>query len=150
LDDPDIRLDPAWFLGVPGLTFSAGLKYVERNLRGVKLEAMTDLDMFSFVLSAKRGGICQVNKRYTKANNKYMGADFDASKPSNYILYLDANNLYGWAMSQSLPTGKYKWIGEKKLSEIQDTTGMKEFLKNFSDDSASGCFVPSEAPVPAN
>ena len=50
-----------------------------------------------------------------KANNKYMGDSFDASKPSKYIAYLDANNLYGWPMSKSLPTHGFKWINDREL-----------------------------------
>ena len=61
-----------------------------------------------------RGGMCQVSRKEAKANNKYMGEDYDESKPSNYITYLDANNLYGHAMSQKLPIG--------------DLLGLKKFL----------------------
>ena len=56
-----------------------------------------------------RGGSTQSIHRYTDANNIYMDK-FDPEKPSLYIQYLDANNLYGWAMSQSLPTGRFKWV----------------------------------------
>ena len=45
-----------------------------------------------------RGVISTIFKRYAKANNKYMGDKYDSSKPSIFIIYLDANNLYGWAM----------------------------------------------------
>ena len=56
-----------------------------------------------------RGGYSGVlGDRYVKANNKYLD-DFNPNKKSNYLLYLDANNLYGWAMSQKLPTGNFKW-----------------------------------------
>ena len=56
-----------------------------------------------------RGGITHISKRYAEANNKYM-KDFNPDKPSTFIQYLDANNLYGWAMSQSLPTHGFKWM----------------------------------------
>ena len=56
-----------------------------------------------------------ISNRPGKANNKYMGDKFDASGPSKYITYLDANNLYGWAMSKPLPTHGFKWM---KLSEL--------------------------------
>ena len=59
--------------------------------------------------SGIRGGYSSVlGKRYVKANNKFV-EDYDPNKPENYLLYLDANNLYGWAMSQLLPTGDFKW-----------------------------------------
>ena len=71
------------------------------------------------------GGISHISKRYASANNKYM-KDFDETKPSSFIQYLDANNLYGWAMSQKLPTDGFKWIDVDKskllkLLEKKDT-----------------------------
>ena len=57
-----------------------------------------------------RGGITQSVHRWAKANNPYMGSEFQLDEKTNYLQYLDANNLYGWAMSQPLPTGKFKWV----------------------------------------
>ena len=62
-----------------------------------------------------RGGISMISTRYGAANNPYMGEKFDASKPTKYITYLDANNLYGWAMSQPLPTHGFRWMGGQEL-----------------------------------
>ena len=59
-----------------------------------------------------RGGISMVSKRYAKANNP-MVEGYDSSKPKSHILYLDANNLYGWAMSQPLPTGSFRWVDDE-------------------------------------
>jgi len=56
-----------------------------------------------------------VSNRYAKANKRYMGKKFDKSKPSLYSMYYDANNLYGWAMSQKLPTHEFKWMSNKDL-----------------------------------
>ena len=65
--------------------------------------------MYLFIEERLRGGISYIAKRYAKANNKYM-KDYDPTKPSKYISYLDMNNLYGWAMSGYLPYGGFKWL----------------------------------------
>ena len=72
-----------------------------------------------------RGGVSHISKRYAEANNKYM-KNCNKEKPSTYIQYLDANNLYGWAMSQKLPTHGFKWMDIDipsviKLLEKKDT-----------------------------
>jgi hypothetical protein len=86
---------------------------------GQKLELLTDYDMHLFVERGLRGGISMVSRRYAKANNKYVSG-FDSSKKSKYIHYLDANNLYGWAMIQALPTGGFQWT-DKTVDEIMET-----------------------------
>ena len=65
--------------------------------------------MYLFIEKRLRGGIFYIAKRYSKANNKYM-KNYDPTKPSIYISYLDMNNLYGWAMSGYLPYGGFKWL----------------------------------------
>ena len=57
-----------------------------------------------------------ISTRYGKANNKYM-TTYDESKPSKYIQYLDANNLYGWAMSEKMPTHNFEWMPEEVLED---------------------------------
>ena len=64
-----------------------------------------------------RGGVSYIANRYGKANNKYM-KDYDKNAQSKYIMYLDANNLYGWAMSQYLPTGNFRWMSDKEIDKI--------------------------------
>ena len=61
-----------------------------------------------------RGDISYIAKRHSKTNNKCMQS-YDAKKPSKFITYLDASNLYGWAMSQYLPYNRFKWLNKKKL-----------------------------------
>ena len=74
-----------------------------------------------------RGGICQATHWYAKANNKYM-KDFDKNIESSYIEYLDANNLYRWAMSQKLPVNDFKWVQQEELSKFNG-----DFIKNYDD-----------------
>lgn len=97
-------LDPAHYYTSPGLSWDALLKKSR-----VKLELLTDYDMYLFVEKGMRGGISMSSKRYCKANNPMLST-FDPEKSTDYITYLDANNLYGWAMSQSLPTGGFEWV----------------------------------------
>ena len=79
---------------------------------GVKLELLTDPDMLLMFEKGIRGGITQAVHRYVKANNKYMGKKFHSKEESIFLQYLDANNLYGWAMSKLLPTGGFKCVNE--------------------------------------
>ena len=81
----------------------------------MKLELLTDIDMVLMVEKEIRGGICQTIHRNDKANNKCMNK-YDKSIMSSYLMYLDANSLYGWVMSQKLPVNGFNWI--KKLSKF--------------------------------
>ena len=74
------------------------------------MEFLTDPDMAMFIDKSLLGGISAVLSPLAFANNPQMGDLYDPSKPLNTILYMDANNLYGWAMSQYLPTGGFKWV----------------------------------------
>ena len=78
---------------------------------------MTDVDTFQFIEKGMHGGISYIANRQGEANNKYLKND-NASQPSKYIMYLDANNLYGSAMSQCLPTGGFKWLTEKQIYKL--------------------------------
>ena len=97
-------IDPCYCFSAPGLTWQCGFKYTK-----AELDYLEDYDMLLMIEKGIRGGYSGVlGERYVKANNKYL-EDFDSQKPSNFLLYLDANNLYAWAMSQALPTGDFKW-----------------------------------------
>ena len=73
----------------------------------MELELLTDIDMQLFIEEGLRGGISMDSKRFAKANNPKV-PDFDPNKPDTWIQYYDANNLYGWAISQALPTGGFE------------------------------------------
>ena len=100
-------LDPLHFVSSLSLTQQARLKKT-----GVELDLLTDIDKLLMVEEGIRGGICQVSQRYSTANNEYM-KDFNENKESAYIQYFDANNLYGWTMSQPLPVSGFKWLKNK-------------------------------------
>eukprot|EP00438_Fugacium_kawagutii_P030269 Skav219081 [mRNA] locus=scaffold1777:108894:110345:+ [translate_table: standard] len=106
---------------------------------GVSIDPLTDKEMYEMIEKGLRGGMCQVSHKEAKANNKYMENDYDETKPTNYINYLDANNLYGLAMSMKLPIGKLKWI--KKILTEQMIMDWKE-----NDDNAYILEVDLEYP----
>jgi hypothetical protein len=89
----------------------------------INLELLTDVTMFKMVEDGIRGGISQISHRHAIANNKYM-SNYDEKKDDSYIIYLYANNLYGHAMCQYLPTGEFKWNEDKwdtdKILELKD------------------------------
>ena len=104
-------LDPAWYYTLPGLAWDACLKMTRVNL-----ELLHDLDILLMIEKGIRGGVSMISTRYGKANHKYM-EEYDPSKPSKYITYQDANNLYGWAMSRKLPTHGFKWMPPYQLRD---------------------------------
>ena len=85
----------------------------------MQLELLTDIDMHLFVEKGLRGGISMVSKRFAKANNPQC-PEYDSTKPNKWIMYLDANNLYGWAMNQLLPVGGFQWVSPE-LAEVLAT-----------------------------
>ena len=109
-------LDPAHYYTAPGLAWDAALKVTD-----VSLELLSDVDMLLMTEEGIRGGVSMISNRYAKANNKYMGDKFNSNEPSTYIQYLDANNLYGWAMSKPLPTHGFKWMKDSELNIWEKT-----------------------------
>ena len=105
-------LDPVYYYTAPGLAWDAMLK-----MTGVNLELLNDVDMLLMIEKGIRGGISIISNRYGEANNKYM-KDYDETKPSKFLMYLDANNLYGWAMSQKLPLHSFKDMTNKELENL--------------------------------
>ena len=107
------KLDPTHFYTSPGLAWQTCLKKTE-----VRLELLTDPDILLMFECGIRGGITQAVHRYTKANNKYMGKTFDPKGKISFLQYLDANNLYGWAMIQELPAAGFKWVNDVAPDDI--------------------------------
>ena len=113
------KLDPAHFYKSPGLAWRACLKCT-----GIRLELLTDPDMLLMFERGIRGRITQAVHKYAAANNPYMGDKFNPNEDTTYLQYLDTNNLYGWAMSQPLPTGGFKWVdvNPNEISELATRT----------------------------
>ena len=109
-------LDPAWYYSAPGLAWDALLKVTD-----IKLQLLTDPDMLLMFERGIRGGISTISNRYARANNIYMGEEYLKGETDRYITYLDANNLYGWAMSRAMPTHGFKWMTDKELADWKTT-----------------------------
>ena len=105
-------LDPAHYYTAPGLAWDAMLKMTKINL-----ELLSNVDKLLMVEKGIRGGISIISNRYGKANNKYM-KDYNKKEASKYLMYVDANNLYGCAMSQKLPVHSFKWMTNKEIENI--------------------------------
>ena len=114
------KLDASYYYTAPSLSWDAFLKHITEEYKSkgkeFQIELLTDMDMYLMWESAIRGGLSQISKRYAKANNKYM-KDYDETKDDEYIVYLDANNLYGYGMSSYLPIGGFKWNSDEWTKE---------------------------------
>ena len=155
-------LDPTHFYTAPSLSWSAGLKFTK-----VKLEIPQDIDMHLFVDQGLRGGISMVCNSFARANNLLM-KEFDSSIQQSFIKFIDANNLYGWAMSQFLPTGNFKWVTRIECNTPQITHGtegttltkQEEYIKsmrdweqeimNIDDESNTGYMLEVDVDYPEN
>ena len=111
-------LDPCHYVSIPGLSWDAMLK-----MTGINLELITDIDMQLFIEKGIRGGISYIAHRHAKANNPYMDF-YNLEDDKTYIIYLGANNLYGWAMSQPLPYRNFKWVEPKYYVQKVKGIGM--------------------------
>ena len=105
-------LDPVYYYTAPGLAWDAMLKMTKINL-----ELLSDVDKLLMIEKGIRGGISIISNRYGKANYKYM-KDYNKKEASKYLMYVDANNLYGCAMSQKLPVHSFKWMTNKEIENI--------------------------------
>ena len=106
-------LDPVYYYTAPGLAWDACLK-----MTNINLELLSDPNMLLMFEKGIRGGISIISNRYGEANNKYMGNRFNKNKLSKYLMYLDANNLYGSAMSEKLPIHSFKWLSSGEMEKL--------------------------------
>ena len=128
------ELDPAHFVSLPGLAWQACLKKTNVELR------ITDYDMFLMVEEGIRGRICHAMQSYAKANNKCM-KDYDKKKKSSYIQYLDANNLYGKAMTEKLPVKGFRCMDD--ISKIDE-----DFVKDYNKNDNKGYILDVDVDYP--
>ncbi|XP_050545396.1 uncharacterized protein LOC126907827 [Daktulosphaira vitifoliae] len=130
-------LDPCYYYTAPGLSFDAMLK-----ITNVELELLSDYDMLLFMENGIRGGLTQAVKRYSKANNPQL-SDYNTNNPTSWIIYLDATNLYGWAMSQPLPRKHFNWYeGDLSINTVSD------LLENTDSNSDTGYMLEVDIDYP--
>ena len=128
-------LDPAHYYTLPGFSWDALFKHT-----GAKLELLTDPDMYIACEKALRGGVCAVSQRHAKANNPQV-AGYEPEKPTTWLRYDDANNLYGWAMSQALPARGFAW-GDGAAWDARR-------VLDLADDGERGAFLEVDLEYPA-
>ena len=140
------KLDPAHYFTAPDLAWEAALKVTE-----VKLELLSDPYMLLMIEKGIRGGVSMISNRYGKSNNKYMDTKYDSSKPSTYITYLDASNLYGWAMSKPLPIHNFEWMESSELENWRNHSCILEvdleYPRNLHDSHSDYPLAPVQVKV---
>ena len=127
-------LDPAHYITLPNFAWSAFLA-----MTGVRLQQIHNRDMYEMIEKGLRGGMTQCSYKKVEANNKYMNETYDENKPSSFISYFDANNLYGLAMTKKLPYDNFKW----DYSFLTD----KKIL-NYDEDSDEGYILEVDLQYP--
>lgn len=130
------QLDPAYYITAPSLSWDAMLLYT-----GIKLELINDVEIYEFLEKGIRGGLAQCSLRYAKANNKYLPS-YDASQRSTYLIYLDCNNLYGYAMTKKMPISEFRFLSIDEINTIN--------VLSISDDSEYGYILEVDLAYPEN
>ena len=128
------KLDPAQYFTSPSLSWDAMMRTTR-----VKLELLTDIDMIHFLKKNIRGGICHCSVRKSIANNPFF-SDYDNSKSTSYVMYLDATNLYGYSMSQSLPISNFEWLTNNEIIDLD--------IMNICDDGEFGYILEVDINYP--
>lgn len=128
------KLDPAYYVTSPSLSWDAMLLYT-----GTELELISDLRMYELLEKGIRGGLAQCSLRHAVANNKYL-PHFNESESSSYLIYLDCNNLYGYAMMKKLPIKEFKFLSLKEISKFD--------VNDVSDDNDYGYILEVDLNYP--
>ena len=131
-------LDPCHYFTSTGLAWDAMLKMTK-----VKLDLISDIDQQLFIEKGMRGGLSYISHRHAKATNKYL-PNYNPELDDSYLMYQDANNLYGWAMCERLPTGNFKWV--KNLPETP--LEIEKFLSNYDENSDKGIILEVDSKYP--
>ena len=131
------KLDPAYYLSAPGLSWQSCLKKT-----GVTLELLTDENILLIFEKGIRGGMCNVTRIYARVNNKHM-KNYDSTKESIIIAYLDVINLYGWAMGKKLPIDGFKYENDLSIFTL-------DFIKNYNEESETGYLLYVDVEYPKN
>ena len=131
------KLDPAYYLSAPGLSWQSCLKKT-----GVTLELLTDENILLIFEKGIRGGMCNVTHIYARVNNKHM-KNYDSTKESIIIAYLDVINLYGSAMVKKLPIDGFKYENDLSIFTL-------DFIKNYNEESETGYLLYVDVEYPKN
>ena len=138
------KLDPSHYISAASFSWDAMLKHT-----GIKMELFTDMSMHNYAEQAKRGGITMASRRHFHANNPKCN-NFNPKKPKSWLMYVDANNLYGWAMSQYLPTGNYKWeYSEEFLNDSDNNQKVQNTILKKRPDASRGCLLKMNSYFPS-
>ena len=128
------NIDPCYYFSAPHFTFDAFLGH-----SSLLLELLSDINQYLFIIKGIRGGMSMVSKRYALANNKYVEG-YNSSKSSSFILYLDANNLYGRAMQEYLPWKNFEWMSPHQLNY--------NFIIGLEPEGEVGCIIQCSLEYP--
>lgn len=132
------NLDPAFYLSAPSLSFDAMLLKTS-----VKLDLISDVEIFRMIQKGIRGGVCMCFKRHVKANHKYLDT-YDRTRPNSFIVYLDCNNLYGHSMCQYLPYSDFRFMSSNEIDNLHLN------LTDISDNAEYGYILEVDLIYPEN
>ena len=128
------NIDPCYYFSAPHFTFDAFLRH-----SSLTLELLSDINQYLFIIKGIRGGMSMVSKRHAVTNNKYVEG-YNSLKSSSFILYLDANNLYGRAMQEYLPWKNFEWMSPHQLNY--------DFIKWLEPEGEVGCIIQCSLEYP--